>query len=354
MIVNTPTQQTSLELTARNPALPAPVLGEPRALPEKVQALVPYLPAELRTSGALRCYQRTFLSRKLREYPDKEGRIQIGLALKQIYSLVGIKPEAEPDRDTARRFATYIHRYLAGSAPEDLVEAFELALAGEFAAETRHYGVFSIEYLMGVYRPYAAYRQRQAVAVQKALDQAAERINVFKSFWKSRALDDETTKAGLMQLYSEFLEGKEDVNFRLSSRGTGYWVWLRGMEGFWPGSGPGNRTGLVLIELSQLEMVEIYEQVRKDYPSMKKQAKSKEWHISSVVADTAIFTAEEYIRAESQRRGLRRQMEIWRERKLTPEQLGEYVLGKVCYLGHDVWDRLKRLKLEYCERMDLL
>ncbi|MEX0940098.1 MAG: hypothetical protein WDZ41_01960 [Candidatus Babeliales bacterium] len=80
--------------------------------------------------------------------------------LKYIFVMVGL--QNIPSREEFHVLVTYIKDNYSSYSVSEIKIAFELALKGEFEAETNHFGYFSCKYLSEILRAYIEYRMRIA------------------------------------------------------------------------------------------------------------------------------------------------------------------------------------------------
>lgn len=131
---------------------------------------------------------------KIRDLRDDNPLVGM---LAYIFKLVGL--QATPGPETMTVLLKFIKEKYKHLAPEDLILAFEGAIAGEFSANLDHYQSFSPLYLSGVINPYIKHRGQ--LLVKESQTRQTEMLNE-KSEAEKEAIHCEYLKNALIDPYN--------------------------------------------------------------------------------------------------------------------------------------------------------
>jgi hypothetical protein len=91
-------------------------------------------------------------------------------ALRKIFILIGLRHEQMPTQPEIFVLIEFIRKRISNYTANELVIAFEMAIAGDFKADTEHFGQFTAKYLSQVFNAYKVNRNETAVKVQREIE----------------------------------------------------------------------------------------------------------------------------------------------------------------------------------------
>ena len=86
---------------------------------------------------------------------------------RRVFVLVGLRIEQFPTKEETQVLIDFCRRRLGNYTAEEILIAFEMAITGDFKAETEHFGQFTAKYLTGVLSSYNDYRNRLVREVEE-------------------------------------------------------------------------------------------------------------------------------------------------------------------------------------------
>lgn len=137
--------------------------------------------------------------------PAADIRKRIGDVLSIVYEMIGLKPDNYPTPNYAKVIADYVVRRYGSLAPEELGDAFELAIAGELKVGIVHYQSFDLPLLSRVLNAYITYRDKSIKKVERIQLEYTELNDLFRK----RPMNDKAIKNHIVWCYTQFYEERE-------------------------------------------------------------------------------------------------------------------------------------------------
>lgn len=108
---------------------------------------------------------------------------------RRVFVLVGLRMEQFPTKEETQVLIDFCRKRLGNYTAEEILIAFEMAITGDFKADTDHFGQFTAKYLTGVLNAYNEYRNRIAKEVeeerckQRKIETEAEEQKAVRDFF---------------------------------------------------------------------------------------------------------------------------------------------------------------------------
>lgn len=144
------------------------------------------------------------------------ARYKMLATLMLIYEVIGLKREQFPSKALNRELTKFIVRKYPDLTPENVYDAFSMAIADEYPGATvslKHYGNISLMYVQDVLKVYRAFQL-------KTLEEAERKINnASRDVWaEAREINvkcDAATKYIILSVYKTVLEGNINTGYLL-------------------------------------------------------------------------------------------------------------------------------------------
>jgi hypothetical protein len=96
-----------------------------------------------------------------------ENSEPLNQAFRRVFVLIGLRLEQYPTKEETQILVDFCRRKFGNYTAIEIVIAFEMAIAGDFKADTEHFGQFTPKYLSSILNAYTGYRSRVALQVQE-------------------------------------------------------------------------------------------------------------------------------------------------------------------------------------------